>query len=81
MICRFVVFTLFFDNTEVSQNMLEWCKNKNGNYIFAVSLNRMLLFQFLEKKEKHNNPGISMAKSLLLAVFAPVDLPPVRLLK
>lgn len=48
---------------------------KNGNYIFA-----MLLFLSLEKKGKIN-PGISVAKSLLLKVFVPVDLPPVHLLK
>lgn len=36
------------------QNMLAWCTNKRkrGNYIFSVSLNRMLHFLSLEKKGK-----------------------------
>lgn len=83
MTCRFYFycFHLFFD-----KSILKICWHdvqiKNGKYIFAVFLNRMLHFLSLKKKGE-KNPWISVGKSLLLTFFffflVPVDLLTVHL--
>lgn len=98
-ICRFyfycfqLVFFFFIKKKEKKylnpHRMLAWCTNKkqtNGNYIFAVSLNRVLFFFPFRKERKKNQSRDFSGRELIAHRFfffsVPVDfLPPVRLLK